>query len=255
MSVEERASFLEKRRQAKKTSWKNMSPVNKQAQIDQLRNANENWRSNITVDEKVEINKQIGNTRRERWEELSSEEREYRIGKFVESRDLFWSQMSNEEKEAINCKKGCSIHKTLSKLPLKEKNRRKEKLREVSATWHETATPEEKAAWKKKNSESKMGAKNAAWRGGVSRLPYPWDFSDELKKSIKERDGNKCVMCDKSKNLNVHHIDRDKHNNNHNNLIVLCSSCHRKVHCAINNGLVCECCVSFQFAGGTVNAS
>lgn len=38
------------------------------------------------------------------------------------------------------------------------------------------------------------------------------------------------MICGSNENLVVHHIDYDKKNNNHNNLITLCSICHGKTN-------------------------
>jgi hypothetical protein len=45
----------------------------------------------------------------------------------------------------------------------------------------------------------------------------------------------KCFECGSSKNIMVHHIDQDRKNNNPNNLIPLCKSCHCKEHDIIKN--------------------
>jgi len=75
--------------------------------------------------------------------------------------------------------------------------------------------------------------KNPAWRGGISRQPYPFDFSKELKEVIRRRDNYKCQICgvpqeECIRTLPIHHIDYDKNNINPNNLITLCYSCHGK---------------------------
>jgi len=70
-----------------------------------------------------------------------------------------------------------------------------------------------------------------AWQGGKSYEPYSRDFNSRLKHRIKERDNYSCRECDnkiKNQDLHVHHIDYDKMNNNENNLITLCNSCHAK---------------------------
>lgn len=45
---------------------------------------------------------------------------------------------------------------------------------------------------------------------------------------ILKRDNNKCILCGSIKHLIVHHKNYD--NQNLDNLITLCSKCHRKVH-------------------------
>ncbi len=75
--------------------------------------------------------------------------------------------------------------------------------------------------------------KHPNWRGGISKQPYPFDFSEELKILIRKRDNYKCKICgvpqeECIKTLHVHHIDYNKENINPNNLITLCNSCHSK---------------------------
>lgn len=40
----------------------------------------------------------------------------------------------------------------------------------------------------------------------------------------------KCERCGSSKKLQVHHIDRNPHNNSLDNLEILCLSCHKAEH-------------------------
>lgn len=80
-----------------------------------------------------------------------------------------------------------------------------------------------------------IGKNNYNWRGGISNLPYGFEFNKKLKVFIKKRDKNKCQLCGckqaKIKNkLSVHHIDYDKQNNNKNNLLTLCHCCNSKVN-------------------------
>lgn len=57
---------------------------------------------------------------------------------------------------------------------------------------------------------------------------YTHGFTDKLKREIKLRDKNTCQKCGKMNDLDVHHIDGDRLNNNPKNLITLCKKCHRK---------------------------
>ena len=81
-------------------------------------------------------------------------------------------------------------------------------------------------ATKLRMSEAHRGAKNYLWQGGISFLPYPVTFNRQLKKKIKTRDSFSCQICGKQKGLVCHHIDYDKQNNDMQNLITLCRSCH-----------------------------
>jgi len=63
---------------------------------------------------------------------------------------------------------------------------------------------------------------------------YGIEFNESLKRAIKQRDNYTCQLCDNSplyrRRLAVHHIDYDKHNNAHSNLITLCSPCHGRTN-------------------------
>lgn len=72
--------------------------------------------------------------------------------------------------------------------------------------------------------------KNPNWRGGAKQLPYHPNFTNGFKKLIRQRDGNKCQHCGRTrrqegKELSVHHIDHDKMNNDPSNLITVCNLC------------------------------
>lgn len=76
------------------------------------------------------------------------------------------------------------------------------------------------------------------WNGGISREPYSFDFNDELKASVRARDGCRCQLCGVPQSkaskdgraLAVHHIDYDKANASPDNLISLCVRCSSKVN-------------------------
>ncbi len=79
------------------------------------------------------------------------------------------------------------------------------------------------------------GEKNPNWQGGVSFEPYGQDFNIKLKEKIRKRDNYECQECHKKqeelkRKLDVHHIDYNKKNNNHLNLISLCQKCHLKTN-------------------------
>ncbi len=88
---------------------------------------------------------------------------------------------------------------------------------------------------KEKMKISHLGERNFNWKGGISNFPYPFEFNEELKESIRERDNHTCQLCDKTqedegKKLSIHHIDYAKENLDSNNLITLCRSCNAKVN-------------------------
>ena len=73
------------------------------------------------------------------------------------------------------------------------------------------------------------GLNNPNWNGGIARLPYTFEFNNDLKYQIFKRDNFTCQICKKySINCSAHHIDYDKTNSVEKNLISLCKSCHMK---------------------------
>lgn len=71
------------------------------------------------------------------------------------------------------------------------------------------------------------------WQGGKSFEPYSVDWTQTLRRSIRERDNYICQKCGKlqgDRAFSVHHIDYDKKNCNPENLTTLCRSCHIKLH-------------------------
>lgn len=56
-----------------------------------------------------------------------------------------------------------------------------------------------------------------------------------MEKLNKEK---KCLFCEKTENLNIHHIDRDNTNHSESNMVYLCSRCHVKLHGKVYNPLL-----------------
>lgn len=82
---------------------------------------------------------------------------------------------------------------------------------------------------KRKISKAFKGSKNPSWKGGKSFEPYTIDWTQTLKRSIRERDHYICQLCSQYENT-VHHIDYNKKNCNPNNLITLCRGCNGRVN-------------------------
>ncbi len=76
------------------------------------------------------------------------------------------------------------------------------------------------------------GNKNPNWRGGISKEPYCFEFTTDLKEYIKYRDNYICLSlsCGSKKDLVVHHIDYNKKHCEEENLITLCRSCNFKAN-------------------------
>ena len=83
--------------------------------------------------------------------------------------------------------------------------------------------------WKEEMSKIKTGDKNPNWKGGISFEPYSVDWTETLKRSIRERDNYICQKCSQYGKV-VHHINYNKSDCNPKNLITLCSSCNVKVN-------------------------
>ncbi len=112
------------------------------------------------------------------------------------------------------------------------------KMSEARKGWYKN-NPEKAKLKAEKVSKTKIkegthkGKKNVNWHGGISMKPKKYNYNPKLKASIKERDEYQCKICFKYQsglnyNLGVHHIDYNKRNDNPNNLITLCKSCHSK---------------------------
>jgi hypothetical protein len=84
---------------------------------------------------------------------------------------------------------------------------------------------------REKLSLSHKGEKSHFWKGGISLEEYTVDWTETLRKSIRERDKYICCICGEKQGdiaHDIHHIDYNKKNCNPNNLITLCHSCHSK---------------------------
>ena len=82
---------------------------------------------------------------------------------------------------------------------------------------------------KKKMGNAQRGEKCHWWKGGISSEPYTVNWTETLKRAIRERDKYICKICGLY-GLHVHHIDYNKKNCNLNNLITLCNGCHSKTN-------------------------
>lgn len=84
-------------------------------------------------------------------------------------------------------------------------------------------------------SKNSSGKNHPNWLGGLSFEPYGIEFNNKLKQQIRDRDKHTCQECGFNeekldRKLSIHHIDYNKKNNNQNNLISLCRSCHMQTN-------------------------
>lgn len=84
----------------------------------------------------------------------------------------------------------------------------------------------------KLKSKSVSGVNNPNWCGGISRLPYPWNFK-EISRNIIFKFNGICQnpSCNgHDKRMTTHHINYIKSDCREENLIALCSSCNSRAN-------------------------
>lgn len=86
-------------------------------------------------------------------------------------------------------------------------------------------------SWKNGVFDVHRGSNNPNWKPKHTR--HPKEFSKALREFIRERDSHICQICGNDltgRRQPVHHIDGNKFHNESDNLILVCSSCHTKIH-------------------------
>ena len=164
---------------------------------------------------------------------------------------LFWCSFCEREvekrlssgKKAKSC--GCVKNELISKNKKGKKASKETKQKMSNIAKERFKVPENNSFYGKHRTEEtkqKLSEKakeryknpknNPNWCGGYSPSDYGKNFTKELKQSILKRDNHKCqdpnCNIEYPKKLDVHHIDYNKQNNDPNNLVVLCNSCHSK---------------------------
>lgn len=71
--------------------------------------------------------------------------------------------------------------------------------------------------------EAMSGKNNWKWKGGLYGKPFYWVIA-------KEHYPERCNRCFSERDLQVHHRDHDRENDDFKNLEFLCRSCHSKEH-------------------------
>ena len=88
-------------------------------------------------------------------------------------------------------------------------------------------------ATRAKISAKLRGERHPNWHGGKSREEYGQDWTETLRRSIRERDHYTCRLCGFPQTEQahpVHHIDYDKTHCDPSNLITLCAACHNRTN-------------------------
>jgi hypothetical protein len=100
-----------------------------------------------------------------------------------------------------------------------------------------TKTESHKGKKRPEHSKLMMGENNPNFNNWSSLEPYTFEFTNDFKDSIRNRDNYKCQYCDKiqkqelkdnNRKLSIHHIDYNKTNCKEENLVSLCDKCHCK---------------------------
>ncbi|MFA5048936.1 MAG: HNH endonuclease [Patescibacteria group bacterium] len=82
----------------------------------------------------------------------------------------------------------------------------------------------------------RTGELSPSWMGGISYLPYTQNFNKQFKLQIHQLYNYTCQLCGKEYTLNtkpkpcIHHINYNKTDDNINNYVPLCHSCHGKTN-------------------------
>ena len=79
-----------------------------------------------------------------------------------------------------------------------------------------------------KMSISKMGGKNPRWNNGASEYPNHSVLKMRRLEALKMARG-KCEICNEHASV-VHHVDDSRDNHELENLMALCSKCHKVLH-------------------------
>lgn len=115
-------------------------------------------------------------------------------------------------------------------------NKGKQTLRADKKRWQAAIDKRANAVskkWLEGAYKNNTGSKHWKFRSGAKN-EYPREFTKSLKNLVKSRDNYQCQICSiklyKKKSANVHHRDGNRNNNNMENLLLLCSGCHSRVH-------------------------
>lgn len=207
----------------KRTAWMK-DPVKRAAWLIKMSEATKKQMANVTPDQRVAINKKISESRKgiPAWNKGK---------KFPQwSGENHWAYGKSRSPEAIEKHRQAILgtkqsaewiaKRVAGRAGYQHSEETRKRIREASL-----------AAWSKPEVRAKVSGENSScWKGGANDY-----WIEGLKGEIRTRDGLFCQVCgscqaDNGRLLDVHHIDYDRTNNQANNLISLCMSCHRKTN-------------------------
>jgi len=84
---------------------------------------------------------------------------------------------------------------------------------------------------RKRLSLATSGHRHWHWMGGIGSMPYSHQFQNHIRHEVRRRDKYSCQKCGiKDVHISVHHIDKNKLNDELTNLVCMCKSCHTQTH-------------------------
>jgi len=181
----------------------------------------------------VEMSFKKGSNLRSKGRQLSEEHRA-KISKSLKGlrRSLAFRRKISESRKGIKFSDEHKLKLRKVKLGTKHSEATKQKMRRNSA--HFWKGKQMSVITRNKMSEAHRGEKCYNWQGGITQHPYSYNFNNELKLKIRLRDNFICKLCGLSESalngrlsqLDIHHIDYCKVNDELSNLISLCRACH-----------------------------
>lgn len=145
------------------------------------------------------------------------------------SKKLTGHKLSEELKQKLSLiQKGKNIWSKGRKLSEEHKRKMSEAMK-----GHKSFLPEGFIPWNKGLKGFMAKDKHYNWQGGKSFEEYTINWTQTLKRSIRERDKYTCQVCGELQGdtaFSVHHINYIKEDCSPENLITLCVSCHTKTN-------------------------
>ena len=110
---------------------------------------------------------------------------------------------------------------------------RREYDRKRQAVWRKENPEKNKAIiarWRSENQDKMVEYRNRPEVKERTRRNYLRRKYGDNAFMVLERDNYTCIKCGSKKRISIHHIDWNENNNTLDNLVLLCSSCHGKLH-------------------------